>query len=92
MPDSDELASELRTIPIPSASTVRGALRFPKKRDIRSENNNESTDIVDALGLTFAFPVVARAPQQYVDRQGMEVKNGTVVRKSKTLERFGVRR
>jgi hypothetical protein len=55
IPDSDELHAELTCIP-PYKESSNGRIQIERKEKIK-ETYGKSTNILDAIGLTFAFPV-----------------------------------
>ena len=56
MPDDDELHSDLAAVPI-DETTSNGLKYIKPKKDIKKLLGGKSTDIFDAFGLTFAYPV-----------------------------------
>ncbi len=56
IPDNDEVHSDLAVMPLDN-TTSNGLRYIPPKKDIKKLHNGKSTDIYDALALTFAYPV-----------------------------------
>lgn len=56
IPDDDEAHADLAIIPIDN-TTSNGLRYIVPKKDIKKIYNGESTDILDAFALTFAYPV-----------------------------------
>lgn len=56
IPDSDEVHSDLAVMPLDN-TTSNGLRYIVPKKDIKKLHNGKSTDIYDALALTFAYPV-----------------------------------
>lgn len=61
VPDSDELQADLTQIKYSYDSN--NALKMEKKEDMK-KRGLRSPDTADALGLTFAYPVVEKTPQE----------------------------
>jgi len=59
IPDDPEIEIDLMMLP-DVKETDTGRKKFPKKREIKDANGGMSPDILDALALTFAYPVKAR--------------------------------
>ena len=56
IPDDDEAHSDMARIPLDRGTSL--GLRYrPSKDEIKRASGGESTDFVDADGLTFSFPV-----------------------------------
>lgn len=62
MPDDDDAASDIATMPEPKI-TSNSKFQFPKKDEIK-EKHGRSPDILDAIMLTFAAPVMPGAANQ----------------------------
>lgn len=56
IPDNDEVHSDLAVMPLDN-TTSNGLRYIPPKKDIKKLHNGKSTDIFDALALTYAYPV-----------------------------------
>ena len=59
IPDDDEFQMDLRMIPQFTFTSARKRI-FPSKEEIKKLNGGKSCDIVDAVALTYAFPVRGR--------------------------------
>lgn len=55
IPDSDDMAADIASMPEP-VPTSNSRLKFPSKKEIK-KNYGRSPDILDAILLTFAYPV-----------------------------------
>lgn len=78
IPDNDDVHSDIAAIPTPKQSA--GGKWFIEPKETIKEKYGLSTDIMDALALTFAFPVRYNKP---IDTDKTFVKKG-IIRKQNT--------
>lgn len=85
LPDDDDMAADIAMIPEPEL-TSNGKIKFPSKEDIRKEYKR-SPDIVDAIVLTFAYPVRPKEVDESVRFRSESEKRGGVTRTMRRVRR-----
>lgn len=78
LPDDDDMVTDLAAIP-QFKENANGVISFPSKDEIK-KNLKRSTDIVDAMILTFAYPVKSSLATQ--DREERQARRAQKTRSS----------
>jgi hypothetical protein len=98
LPDDDDMAADIASMPDFEQSS-NGKLKFPDKSKIR-KMYGQSPDILDAIMLTFAYPVGPRGASNVEVRRSQNTKRGSGVttlarmrgkRRNEFLSRIGGR-
>jgi len=76
IPDDDEFHMDMLAVPPLAAKGSRGLLALPLKEKI-IEAFGRSPDVFDALMLTFAFPVAARAARNRIKRNELDFRRAS---------------
>ena len=91
IPDDEIFVRDLLMIPGFKISGSRGLLILPPKEEIRANNEGRSPNCADALALTFAFPIQARAQRSNLATASPDVVRARSPFKSRRLAQTHVR-
>jgi hypothetical protein len=75
LPVDEAMKADILAIPQP-IETSTGKMQFPPKKDIRKDYK-KSTDIHDAMVLTYAYAVKSKDAQQYIQERNDKLKTGS---------------